>query len=256
MAKVSLGSLAVAAKGAGASQELVAQLAREATAAKEERQTPGGRLDSAQARADRAAKKVTAAREAAEAAAAKLAAAEAEDQVARDELATVEAEVAQAPASSPLPSLQEFAASTRRLLLALENLPLVSPSAGREAEPVLRAMAELHRVMGSAGAAAVASDVPATLSEAVASAVRGEQTLDEVADVLIGDTHFAEGSEDEASEPYSTEPPRRRQATSGAEGGGAGRSVAEPGEERHGSRTPPRGRGASGKGSSSGGLRR
>ena len=237
------------ARAAGASGDAVASLAAEAAVARRnaaEGRPLGARLDSARAGLAKAERKAVAAEEAFSAATERRDAAAKEVQAARATVDELEAEVAQAQASSPPPSLQEFAASTRRLLLALESLPLTSPDAGQEVEPVLRAMAELHRVMGEAAAEPDAMAVP----EAVASTTRGETTLDDLADVMFGDAEFADGSDEEESEADATEPLRGRLAA-GNKGGGARGSAAELAEERHGSRTPPRAR-PTGKGASSG----
>lgn len=191
------------ARAAGASGDAVASLAAEAAVARRnaaEGRPLGARLDSARAGLAKAERKAAAAEEAFSAATERRDAAAKEVQAARATVDELEAEVAQAQASSPPPSLQEFAASTRRLLLALESLPLTSPDAGQEVEPVLRAMAELHRVMGEAAAEPDAMAVP----EAVASTTRGETTLDDLADVMFGDAEFADGSDEEESEADAT----------------------------------------------------
>ena len=245
--KVTLGSLAAVAKSAGASEEVVTQLSKEASAAKGVRQTPGGRLDSARARVERGEKKAAATRDSLVAAREKLLVAEAqaaeaelEEDSARAELATVEAEVARAPACES--TLLE---GVRALLLRLESTPRGSSPGAHTSPPetVLKAMYDLHAAMDAAG---TCQPSQATLPETMAATIRGEQSLDDVADVRFGEAELLVDSDEETAAAGPTQ----------VESARASRSGAEPAEERHGSRTPPRARGETGKGASSGPPRR
>jgi len=216
----------VVAKSAGASEEVVAKLAQEATAAKEVRQTPGGRLDSSRARVERAEKKSAAARDVLEATREKLLAAEArlaelenEERVARDELANVEAEFARGlPLEAPqAPSLLD---GVRVLLERLEGQAWRTDAGVRASppEPVLDAMRALHAAMD----AAAPSPQPGL-----------DRALDE---------ESGEGSGDEAPARGSDLPGSRK-----------GRGRSEPPAARTGSasRTPPPGRDRLGRGAPS-----
>ena len=74
------------------------------------------------------------------------------------------------------------------------------------------------------------------------AAVKGERPLDDVAEAMFGDAEIGEDSDSDTSA-----------AASGPECGKAVRS--QPADLRDGSRTPPRSRGATGKGASTAALR-
>jgi hypothetical protein len=238
--KVTLGALVGAAKTAGASQDLVTQLAKEASEAKGVRQTPGGRLDSTRARAERAEKKTAAAREAlaaartkAEAAEVRLADLEREEQAARAELHAVEDELARARPSADAALANDALEGARGLLEQLGRTLWTVESGEHAPLPggVLDAMRALHAALEAAP----------SFAEVVAAAANGERTLDEVADVAFGDADFDEEASGDETAPSGHEGPSPR-------GGPASRDAplrrSKPPTSRQregsGSRTPPR----------------
>ena len=142
-----LGGAAEAARAAGASEEVVAVLAREAEDAKQEAASGrqlGARLDSHRAAVRKLMGKVAAAEKTVEDALARCEAARDELDLAKAALADVEAEVAQNPRlpqpDGATPTAVED--GTRDLLEALERAPLASCP-----ESVLAAMRSLHALL-------------------------------------------------------------------------------------------------------------
>ena len=189
----------------------------------------GARLDSARAKLARAESKSNASEAA-------LRQAKLRHDEALAQLAAASAEVAELEKVLAAPALAApttLEASTRQLLEALENSRVACPSSGIP-EAILRPMQHLQLLLGSLGGEAVSAAScatgearRATLPEAMAAAVKGEQSLDDVADAMFGDAEFAEDSDSDTSA-----------AASGPECGRAVRS--QPAELLNGSRTPPR----------------
>ena len=139
-----LGAVAKAAEAAGASSESLAALQRDA----EQRRSAGGRLDSARAKAARAARVADEARAAAQAAEKRATEAEMAERAAAKELAEVEASLAAAPAESASgEKADNFVQSVQNFLDTLEQSPVPGIVGQGPQLPAraLEAMAELRR---------------------------------------------------------------------------------------------------------------
>ena len=129
------------------------------------------------------------------------------------------------------------------------------------------AMAELEAEVAQAPAPAdgveAGKATPNTLEEALAevarlhvalASLRGESTLDEVADAEFGDAELDDSGSDSGSSPardeHNATPAPARQAATDLQRSSASRIGSELDEVRDGRRTPPRARAATGKGAS------
>jgi hypothetical protein len=156
---------------------------------------------------------------------------------ARAELAKLEAEVPQGGLGESLGD--RVLAEAQALLDALHQAGALGTTAGSTPEPVKLTALALATALGEArrtadaqteGESEAQATSRATYAETVAATVRGEVSLDEVADAAFGDATFDDaGSEDDEAVDGSEPPALRQRAGSG-------------------SRTPPRARGAKGKG--------
>ena len=145
-----LGAMAAAAAAAGASPAAVAVLRDEAAAKREERTTPGGKLDTATAKLTHATRRAEQAREALAAVTQRVAEAEVAKATAEEDVRRVQAELAKPPAS--VAEASELVVGIRKLLDALEMRACGLP------EEVVDMMAQLHSLTGTAAQAEAMED--------------------------------------------------------------------------------------------------
>ena len=182
-----LGAVAHAAEAAGASAQSIAALRHDAEARREERRTPGGRLDAARARAARTARQAEEATAAAQAATAKAEEAAQAAAAAAAELVAVEAELAAQPRPTPEPAAT-FIADVRALLEELERAPIQRTVGNGPALPegALAAIAALRRRVDAPPPVAILGEAlePEERAPEAGGGDEGASTTDEVMDEL------------------------------------------------------------------------